>query len=126
MNKFTEGPWIANDRHSDSNHPWRIESDANGYPNDGWVVALLDGPDAEANAKLIAAAPDLLQELRNIAKAKPETWDDPGDFRAWAQSRARHTLSKAGLCDDDTNIDPVTCRPRNKPGGKTKAISRIA
>lgn len=49
---------------------------------------------AEANLKLIVAAPDLLQELRNIADAKPDTWDDPSDFRAWAQSRARHAISK--------------------------------
>lgn len=90
----TADPWVANDKHSDSNYPWRIESDANGYPNDGYIIAKLEGPDAEANAKLIAAAPALLQELQNIANAKPSTWDDPTDFQGWAQSRARFAISK--------------------------------
>lgn len=67
MIKHTDGPWIANDKHSDSNYPWRIESDANGYPNDGYIIAKLDGPDAEANARLIAAAPDLLEALKPFA-----------------------------------------------------------
>lgn len=123
MSKITNGPWVANDRHSDPSYPWRIESDANGYPNDGYIIAKLDGPDAEENAKLIAAAPDLLQELRNIAKAKPDTWDDPSDFRAWAQSRARHAIAK--VCGADPEIDPVSCLPWSKFGGKVKAISRI-
>jgi hypothetical protein len=37
----------------------------------------------------------LLDELRNIANAKPDTWDDPNEFRAWAQNRARFTIAKA-------------------------------
>jgi hypothetical protein len=36
----------------------------------------------------------LEDELRNIAEANPSTWDDPADFRAWAQNRARHTLQQ--------------------------------
>ena len=35
----------------------------------------------------------LQTELRNIAEAKPHKWDDPSDFRAWAQNRARHALT---------------------------------
>lgn len=42
--KHTSGPWVANDKHSDSNHIWRVESDANGYPNDGYIIATMDGP----------------------------------------------------------------------------------
>ncbi len=45
--------------------------------------------------KLDAEARILRDELINIAIAKPETWDDPGDFRAWAQSRARFALENA-------------------------------
>lgn len=50
-----------------------------------------------ANARLMAAAPDLFAELQNIANAKPETWDEEvrDQFREWAQSRARAAIAKA-------------------------------
>ena len=38
---------------------------------------------------------ELLGEFRNIAGARPHTWEDPDDFQAWAQNRARHSLAKA-------------------------------
>ena len=37
----------------------------------------------------------LLQELKNIAQANPQLWDDPSDFQGWAQSRARWAIAKA-------------------------------
>lgn len=40
-----------------------------------------------------AADAALRSELLNIANARPSTWDDPTDFQAWAQSRARFTLA---------------------------------
>ena len=45
----------------------------------------------EANARLIAAAPDLLETLEYIANAKPWDWDEEvrDQFREWAQNRAR-------------------------------------
>ena len=49
----------------------------------------------EANARLIAAAPELLQELRNIANADTTEWDDRAEFEAWAKSRARSAITKA-------------------------------
>lgn len=49
----------------------------------------------KGDAYLFAAAPDLYAELENIAYATPGLWEDPTDFRAWAQSRARHALAKA-------------------------------
>ena len=45
-------------------------------------------------ANTIAHAPDLLQELKNIANADTKDWDDPKDFKAWAQSRARTLVAK--------------------------------
>lgn len=47
---------------------------------------------SEEEAKLIAAAPKLKEELENIRDAKPRSWEDPSDFTPWAQNRARHTL----------------------------------
>lgn len=43
----------------------------------------------------ITAAPELLAELQNIANANTCDWDDPSDFKAWAQSRARAAIAKA-------------------------------
>lgn len=38
-----------------------------------------------------------MDELKNIMSVNVREWDDPTDsaFRAWAQSRARHTYGKA-------------------------------
>ena len=36
----------------------------------------------------------LASELMNIATAKPAEWDDPTDFRAWAQNRSRYALEQ--------------------------------
>lgn len=49
----TAGPWIASDENPTGN--WRVETDAPGWPNDGWIIATFEGPDAEANAKLVAS-----------------------------------------------------------------------
>jgi len=51
--------------------------------------------ETKANARLIAAAPDLLQELRNIANADTSEWDDRSEFEAWAKNRARFAIAKA-------------------------------
>ncbi|MFN8994323.1 MAG: hypothetical protein ACK5X3_11770, partial [Pseudomonadota bacterium] len=49
------------------------------------------------NARLIAAAPDLLAELQNIANADPRKWDEEtrDQFQQWAQNRARVAIAKA-------------------------------
>jgi hypothetical protein len=65
--KHTPGPWVPNDQHSGS-EIWRVESDNGNWANDGYIIASLLGPDAEANARLIAAAPDLLKALRWIMR----------------------------------------------------------
>jgi hypothetical protein len=56
-----------------------------------------DVPGHVANANVLAAAPDLLAELRNIAAADPSKWDEEvrHQFREWAQSRARAAIAKA-------------------------------
>lgn len=59
MSKHTPGPWIENYQYG-----LRIESEKeHGIVNDGWIIAQLEGSDKEANAKLIAAAPEMLEAL---------------------------------------------------------------
>lgn len=99
--KHTAGPWVANADHSGEG--WRIESDAVGYPNDGWVLAQLSGPDAEANAHLFAAAPELLEALEGLMPTNlgslPDTMPDsatlPLDVTFGELRAARAALSKA-------------------------------
>jgi hypothetical protein len=58
---YTNGPWAVNE------DGWKVESEKeHGWVNDGWIICKLEGPDKEANARLIAAAPDLLAVARRI------------------------------------------------------------
>lgn len=78
--------------------PWTLHDDRTIWGPNGRFVADLDGrpttPVDDANAKLIAAAPDLLVALQNLADfcqdtfAKPEQQDD--------LIAARAALAKAG------------------------------
>ena len=54
-------------------------------------------PMAAELRRLHALNAELLEELRNIAKANPREWDEEtrDQFQQWAQSRARHTIAKA-------------------------------
>lgn len=62
MGKHTNAPWAVNHQMG-----IRIESEKeHGWANDGWIIAELQGPDAEANANLIAAAPELLESLERF------------------------------------------------------------
>jgi hypothetical protein len=99
---------------SESKHtpgPWELELEPDGgfiitngpASKDGTWVLAARGPIAHraavshANARLIAAAPDLLAELQNIANADPSKWepDVREQFREWAQNRARAAIRKA-------------------------------
>lgn len=59
-----------------------------------WSRILSVAEDGE-KGRLISAAPDLIQELKNIANADTVEWDDPTEFEAWAKNRARAAIAKA-------------------------------
>ena len=65
MSSFTPGPWITFQPRGDGSVP--VRTDGLGlticYVHDGAIC------DAIANARLIAAAPEMLEELENYAKA---------------------------------------------------------
>ena len=93
---YTPGPWVAYVEIDGS-----FEIKAPGAGTTGWDLEICTRQgsfsrreELDSNARLIASAPALFQELENIANADVSEWDDPGEFRAWAQSRARHALNK--------------------------------
>jgi hypothetical protein len=92
--KHTPGPWIIH-RPNDSE---RIDINAE---SNFYIAEVIGGMTAqEANAHLIAAAPDLLEALEGIASASADKWDMPyADFKEqfmpWARNVALAALKKA-------------------------------
>lgn len=85
MSAHTPGPWVA-------------DHDNVRTPDDGGMVAKVAGDtdsQAYANARLIAAAPDLLAALRDLVSAEglPEGYAN----RAMLIDAARAALAKAGV-----------------------------
>lgn len=91
--KHTPGPWSAKPS-ADTGYgdpewaPFQIESDE-------WIVAVaigdVDDLNAEANARLIAAAPDLLEALSELIEAN-SFYFKPGN--PWGD-KARAAIAKA-------------------------------
>ena len=84
---FTPGPWTVGTSKTYDNYPFRVDDCY------GRQVALLalgrestSSEMAQANARLIAAAPDLYAALAMIADGQ----DDP----AWMRVKAREALAK--------------------------------
>lgn len=97
--KHTPGPWTIEKAHS-GGAGYRVVSDAAGYPNDGWnVAAEIIGPDRDANARLIAAAPDYARAAGLAITALSfalERAQREGDELAFAQiSEAKQALIEA-------------------------------
>jgi hypothetical protein len=94
--KHTPYPWFVVEmqprKHSTANRYLIQSGEANVCTLD---VAGREAGRDEANARLIASAPDLLAELENIANAKWANFENAEEFRDWAQSRARFTIAKA-------------------------------
>lgn len=95
VERITPGPFVAANPHG----PWRVETDAPGYPNDGWVpVSELLGPDAEANAEFIAfcfthareIAEALGERERIVAYIHALPADEPRELIATAIERGEH------------------------------------
>jgi len=96
MGKHTPGPWELDADPTATNPVWIIPT--NGVKNgDYWSVCKCDGPNAKTNARLIAAAPDLLAALRALITE----WDRPREIPAdpdWCDAivgQARAAIAKA-------------------------------
>lgn len=80
--KHTPGPWrIEADRqhgeHFDTILIRTAEWDESGHERNFTVARITGCENAQANARLIAAAPDLLEALKEIAKGEGEFSRDP-------------------------------------------------
>lgn len=97
--------------------PWAVAAGAPEYIGSGskWVACTMGvrgTPEAEANARLIAAAPDLLTALRDcetyFANLSGMTVDDAQD----ALDTVRAAIAKATAArqsgEDATSLDPST------------------
>jgi type VI protein secretion system component VasF len=82
--KHTPGPWSYRQSREGSQTVYIV-----GY---GPVAAIARVPISEADAAIIAAAPDLLSTLRELAD--PDTYESPSKLRE-AAIRARAAIAKA-------------------------------
>ncbi len=78
--------------------PWRYMSGTHSlYDGDGRAVALVYGPRGidcsrrDANARIIAAAPELLEALKEMLSA----WDEDPAYGAASADKARAAIAKA-------------------------------
>ena len=80
--KFTPGPWEANT----GDHAYPTVS-----AQDRVIVTIWQCPQQAANARLVSAAPDLYEALREIVEGD----DRPSDLTMAALRRAVAALAKA-------------------------------
>ena len=100
MSKFTPGPWVASVTYNDGGWEDRyqqINISAGAILIASYRTTYVEYPEGDdenaANARLIAAAPEMADELRNIAEAVLLNFADDQEFREWAQNRCRSLLA---------------------------------
>ena len=97
MSAHTPGPWCTNGGAVETDRPRRSSQ----------LVAHVYGEESGleseqlANARLIAAAPDLLEALEGLLRLEACDSDEPIGREAWATARAAIAKATGG----------ITCRP---------------
>ena len=97
--QHTHGPWHVDPSETNTH----LTSVFNGLQDRGhlprpWNVAICTGPQARANARLIAAAPDMLAALEELAETAPldiEAEDSVNEYRKFVMRTARKAITKA-------------------------------
>jgi hypothetical protein len=91
MNKHTPGPWFA--RPAIRSGEFNITAQSGGYAPLAKVKGDKRSTSAQAlhNARLMAGAPDLLQALKDLLQATPETYDNRHERTAAQDAIAKAT-----------------------------------
>jgi hypothetical protein len=74
MSAHTPGPWFVAEG---ANHEGDYAPAGSVRNETWWIAKVEDAPEAEANARLIAAAPELLEALRKIEQGEGRFSRDP-------------------------------------------------
>ena len=97
--KHTPGPWHVDPSEQNTHLTSVFHGEENrGYLPRPWNVAICTGPQSLANARLIAAAPDMLAALEELAETAPldiEAEDSVNEYRKFVMRTARKAITKA-------------------------------
>lgn len=91
MSKHTPGPWWAQGS--------RVAADSRGNTQLAAMLsplARMYGPNSHGNARLIAAAPELLEALTWMVEIH-DNWADKQGSLDWVLEKSRAALAKAGV-----------------------------
>ena len=114
---FTPGPWRFG-HYGDGERCWI------GPDHDGPIVA--DVPrDIEADARLIAAAPELFEALRALLAPFPGSAHEAARARREAEERARAVLAKAGSRPRDAGPPQSAAAPAQPAAPGRTASDRL-
>ena len=86
MSYFTPGPWLFDDEHEEVTSEARRRKGLTRIAtvNLGWSEPF--NSEQNANARLIAAAPDLLEALIELADCGAEAWGEDRPCVKWARA----------------------------------------
>ncbi|WP_431018206.1 hypothetical protein [Burkholderia gladioli] len=107
--QWTPGPWYVIGKHPDCEIRYVGLNPDNRHSMEIAVLYGAEGDEQEANAKLIAAAPELVEALQALSVM----WESVCDIQGWnvdayAEYRAaRAALAKAGAIDQLRAANPV-------------------
>jgi spermidine/putrescine-binding protein len=92
MSKYTPGPWVTGNGKNGTRAETSVYAEIGDiYVKIAWCDATLGYPHCVANARLIAAAPDLLEALKTLPQSLAATDDD---LNRWLE-RAKAAIAKA-------------------------------
>jgi hypothetical protein len=111
MAKFTAGPWIAEYSGIESADGWSILTESGWVEGNPWIasaqgtnVGPADKAEVEANAHLIASAPDLYEALKDVAQLIGGWREAIAELEDFCSEpvRLKNMIAALNQCDDMT------------------------